>query len=458
MVGAVRLPLVTLACLAALSACKGTSTKPVDTPPPPPPPKCGDGNVDVDAGEACDLSNLAGASCQSLGFDTGSLGCDATCQFATTSCVKRCGNGVQELGEACDGDAGLMPCAQFGYLACTAACQVDARHCVATGFEDGPALAVTKGGPAVVGDLSPPGPGDLVMAVPSFGRVEVFPWVTPTGFDGAGGRKLSFLRTPERALACDVDGDGNDDVATINADGTFDHYVFGGSSFSLQPIDAGCPGGTFLGAGAFAADAGRRAVAFGCGALWVLGPGAAREVPTADAGAAALVDVDADGLTEILWVDPSGPALAIAAPPDFAPDGGLALPALPEAIAAGDLDADGDVDLAAVVGGEVRLYENTGAGFAPRGTFPAAGAADLRVVDLDLDGRPDVLWTVADQAVLRRNRGDWLFSALTVPLPSGPRLSFDVGDVDGDGDEDLVATVSAGGDATRTSVVLNRVR
>lgn len=458
MVAAVRLPLLALASCFALAACKGTTTKPVATPPPPPPPKCGDGNVDVDAGELCDLSNLAGASCQSLGFDTGSLGCDGKCQFATTGCVKRCGNGVQELGEACDGDAGLMPCAQFGYLTCTGACEVDARHCVATGFEGGPVLSLAKGGPAVVGDLSPRGPGDLVMAVPSFGRVEVFPWVAPTGFDGTGGRKLSFLRTPERALACDVDGDGNEDVATINQDGTFDHSVFRGASFSLEAIDAGCPGSTFIGAGVFAADAGARAVAFGCGALWVLGAGTAQAVPTADAGAAALADVDGDGVSELLWVDPAGPALVIGAAPGFTPDGGLPLPTSPDAIAAGDLDGDGDVDLAATAGGEVRLFENTGSGFAPRGTFPAAGAADLRVVDLDLDGRPDVLWTLGEQAVVRRNRGAWLFSELLAPLGTGARLSFDVGDVDGDGDPDLVSTVSAGGDATSSTVTLNRVR
>ncbi|MCC6334247.1 MAG: VCBS repeat-containing protein [Myxococcales bacterium] len=439
-----------------LLSCKGSGTKPIDVPPPPPEPKCGDGNVDK--GEACDLSNLAGATCQSLGFDTGPLVCDSACQFSTSLCVKRCGNGVKEAAEACDGDAGLEACAQFGYLSCTGTCTVDARHCVTTAFESGPALELTKGGPAVVGDVSPRGPGDLVMAVPSFGRVEAFPWVATQGFDGTGGRKLSFLKSPVRAEVCDVDSDGNQDVATVNADGSFDHYVFTGAGFALQELDGGCAGASFLGPARLAADGGAQAVAWGCDALFVLGARSLRSLAARDSSAATIADVDGDGVSELLWVDDGGPSLKVLRAPDFAADAGVALPVSPAAIAAGDLDGDGDADLAALVGAQVQLLENTGLGFAPKVAFPAAGAGELRIAELDLDGRPDVLWTQGDEVVIRRNRGGFLFSEVRAALGPGPRLSFDVGDVDGDGDPDFAATVSLGGDATRTWVTLNRVR
>lgn len=450
--------LLLLPGLVVVLSCRGPSTKTIELPPPPPPPACGDGKVDD--GEACDLSDLAGASCQTLGFDTGQLVCDSSCRFSTSLCVKRCGNGVKDFGEACDGDAGLEPCAQFGYLACTDTCEVDTRHCLTTGFESGPVLDLAKGGPAVVGDLSPKGPGDLVMAVPSFARVEAFPWVTPQGFDGPAGRKLSFLRSPARAAVCDVDGDGQQDVATVNEDGTFDHYVFAGASFALKATDAGCVGAQFLGAARLWPDAGSRAVAVGCDALWLPDVDAVRQVPTPGLLAATMTDVDGDGLAELLWVDGTGPAAleVLTSATSFARDGGTALPLRPLAIAAGDLDGDGDVDLAARMPADVQMLENTGAGFAPRSTFPSLAPDALRIIDVDLDGRLDVLWTQGDEALVRRNRGGWLFSEVRAALGPGPRLSFDVGDVDGDGDPDLVTTVSTGGDATRTSVTVNRVR
>jgi hypothetical protein len=456
MVLAVRASVLVFVVGLVLGGCRGSGTKPIDLPPPPPPPTCGDSNIDEN--ETCDLSNLGGATCQSLGFDTGQLVCDSTCHLSTTLCVKRCGNGTLDVGEACDGDAGLMPCAQFGYLACTDACTVDTRHCVGTAFEAGPFLDLVKGGPAVVGDLSPEGPGDLVMAVPSFSRVEAFPWVTPQGFDGVGGRKLSFLRSPVLAATCDADGDGHEDVATINQDGTFDHALYTGSSFALHLVDAGCPGSHFAGAGVFAPDGGRLAVAAGCDALWILSVDSAQRVPTPAALATTVADVDGDGRAELLWVSDAGPRLEVLAAPGFSGDGGVLLPVSPTAIAAGDLDFDGDADLAAVVGGDVQLLENTGLGYAPQTTFTGPGAADVRIVDVDLDGRLDVLWTQGTDLVIRRNRGSWLFSEVRAPIGPAPRLSFDLGDVDGDGDPDLVSTVSTGGDATRSQVSLNRVR
>ncbi len=97
------------------------------------------GNEVIDDGEECDGANLDGASCQSLGFDQGTLGCNATsCLLDKSDCAAAgadCGNGLKEDGELCDGDdlAGAS-CQSLGFdegqLACTAqTCQFDQAAC-----------------------------------------------------------------------------------------------------------------------------------------------------------------------------------------------------------------------------------------------------------------------------------------------------------------------------------------
>jgi hypothetical protein len=46
---------------------------------------CGDG--DLDGAEQCDGNNLDGKTCQSLGFASGSLACNANCSLNTSACV-----------------------------------------------------------------------------------------------------------------------------------------------------------------------------------------------------------------------------------------------------------------------------------------------------------------------------------------------------------------------------------
>ena len=48
-------------------------------------PGCGDGIVGI--GEQCDSGNLAGASCASRGFSSGTLSCTLSCSFNTTQCT-----------------------------------------------------------------------------------------------------------------------------------------------------------------------------------------------------------------------------------------------------------------------------------------------------------------------------------------------------------------------------------
>lgn len=54
---------------------------------------CGDGTID--AGEQCDGSNLGGATCESLGYGTGALGCKQNCTFDYSGCSG--GGGIIEI-------------------------------------------------------------------------------------------------------------------------------------------------------------------------------------------------------------------------------------------------------------------------------------------------------------------------------------------------------------------------
>lgn len=95
-------------------------------------PACGSGTIEPVCGEQCDGTNLGGATCQSRGFDGGALACfppshAQRCQFDTSLC-RRCGNGMLEPGEVCDGsNLGGATCQSKGYsggtLVCGAGCQ-----------------------------------------------------------------------------------------------------------------------------------------------------------------------------------------------------------------------------------------------------------------------------------------------------------------------------------------------
>jgi len=122
---------------------------------------------------------------------------------------------------------------------------------------------------------------------------------------------------------------------------------------------------------------------------------------------------------------------------------------------AGDLDGDGDPDLAIVYRntGTVRLFLGDGAGdFAE--TAPLAIGGSVRpvvVTDLDGDGDDDVAATGTQASppaatpyvvvLHRQDAGVGLVPWTTVGLQSSP-TDLDAADVDGDGRTDLVATTS----------------
>jgi hypothetical protein len=101
--------------------------------------ECGDSTHNPIAGETCDGIELGGQTCEGLGFDSGTLACDAACQLDTSGCGE-CGDGSVSRGEACDGfELGGQTCVTQGFdggnLACTVACTLDTSDCY--GCNDG---------------------------------------------------------------------------------------------------------------------------------------------------------------------------------------------------------------------------------------------------------------------------------------------------------------------------------
>ena len=94
-------------------------------------PFCGNGVQEM--GEDCDAGNLGGHTCQSLGFDGGSLACNTDCTLNDAACTL-CGDGILDPGEACDGaNLGGQSCQSQGFddgtLSCSALCTLDAAAC-----------------------------------------------------------------------------------------------------------------------------------------------------------------------------------------------------------------------------------------------------------------------------------------------------------------------------------------
>ncbi|MFC1482445.1 DUF4215 domain-containing protein, partial [Myxococcota bacterium] len=65
-------------------------------------PVCGDGIVNGE--DLCDQDDLAGESCESMGFYRGTLACTPECTFDLSDCEGVCGDGVADVsdGEECD--------------------------------------------------------------------------------------------------------------------------------------------------------------------------------------------------------------------------------------------------------------------------------------------------------------------------------------------------------------------
>ena len=134
---------------------------------------------------------------------------------------------------------------------------------------------------------------------------------------------------------------------------------------------------------------------------------------------------------------------------------GTATTLAPSGIAAGDLDADGDVDLVASLRGsnQIAIFRQTGAGnfpVAPSQLLGGAGLTDgpeaVRIFDVNRDGRPDLVSANKTgncvTIFLQQKSGFLPQPTYTLASSGGPVSPADValGDVNADGSPDVVAT------------------
>ncbi len=104
------------------------------------------------AQEVCDGADLAGHTCQSFGFYSGSLVCAAGCtDFDLSGCTGTCGDGAQNGAEVCDGnDLDGQTCVSIGFDAGGLACRLD---CMAFDTSDcSYSCSVNCGGPGCDGE------------------------------------------------------------------------------------------------------------------------------------------------------------------------------------------------------------------------------------------------------------------------------------------------------------------
>jgi hypothetical protein len=169
------------------------------------------------------------------------------------------------------------------------------------------------------------------------------------------------------------------------------------------------------------------------------------------------VNAATGGSTVLAPVDRSlfGIAFATCRSPCAGAEAGYRVGLQPAAIAAADVDGDGDIDLLTANQASVSLLRNAGDGtFLPATAIPIGDylGLNLAVGDLNRDGRVDMVVGIAGSTgsvgvVVRLGNGDGTFQAPGVTLTTtatGLTRGVAIADMDRDGNPDVVVATQAG--------------
>ncbi len=263
-------------------------------------------------------------------------------------------------------------------------------------------------GPMAIGEVDGDGKPDLV--VPSSGAVTVL--LNRKGTLSSR-RAYAAGERPSGVVATDLDGDGKPDLIVANGVTTVSVKVNQGNGLFTEAK--------------YAAGRSTHAVAVG--------------------------DLDGDGDPDVVVVNRDGEStingknvinvLLNKGGAKFAANVEYAVNPFPVSAAIGDLDGDGDRDLAVVHETSLSVLLNNGNGtFAPKVDYATSGASSsVSIIDIDGDGDLDAL-VGGDGVDSFRNEGDGSFSAKVRYAVGSFATSLNVGDFNGDGRLDIAVTTN----------------
>ncbi|MCA8960152.1 MAG: VCBS repeat-containing protein [Planctomycetes bacterium] len=315
-------------------------------------------------------------------------------------------------------------------------------------------------GGAAVADFDGDGNRDLAISADTIDRVDIFFGDTGGTFGAAVSYPLGAGSGPDQLLASDFDGDGDPDLAVVlknasnvtlllNTAGTF---VLGDATpTGFEP--ANIVSGDFDGDGDLDLATANRS---GNNVTVLLNDGnavftAANVAVGLEPRDVATGDFDGDGDLDLASSNHDSATLTILSnngtgtfTTSATIPGGFNFS--PEGIDAGDLDNDGDIDLAVASSDNglnvVAVFLNAAGAFTGPTNFPTGGAdpSGLAMADFDFDGSIDVAVSNNDSgnvSVLPGNGDGTLGTALLFAVGTTPEVVI-VGDFDADGKPDLV--------------------